>query len=765
MSGFALHLLGPPKVVEPPGDAAPRLGFGASKCLALLAYLTLEPGPHTREELAALLWGDSPDSAARASLRQALKRLRAATGDLLHVDRATVSLSDDIDCDVKDFLRAAERQPTHAAGFEVPRFFEGFALRHAAVFDDWLAAKRQALLRRYEDALRAAARDALGRSQWREAAAWAERWLACNPLSDEATRIAIEAAYLAGDRGAALAQFAAHEERLARGAGVKPSASLVELTQRIGEDATAKSPARARVRDASDAAAPAFESSLVGRESEWRQLATVWRAAVAGAVQVMLIEGEAGVGKTRLAEDFLRWARLDGATVLRGRGYDAQTDIPYGPIVEALRGVLDAPGLAGTPAEWLTEATRLLPELRHRFPALPEPPAPANPGDRWRLSEGLAQVILAVAAERPTVVFIDDLQWCDGETCALLHFLMHRFERSPVALLATLNLGELERDAPAARLYRALRAEVRATVVPLAPLSQDEVWRMIREMARIDTPVGGRRLAQRAHEVTDGNPFYVIELLKTLFARGLLAADPETGAWMAPPVPEAESYKAAPMPGSVHDAIAQRVVKLPYELRDLLATIAVAGRGGGTDLLSHVHGMSRLRAAALGDALVERRLLVEEQGVYRCAHAVIAEVVRDALTPARRRELHRAIALSLITIAAAAPGDAAEMAGEIARHADRGGERAAAYRYALIASDAAAGGYAFEEGLSWLDVAAGAATGAAETDDVNRRTARVLALAGWSEGGAPPRRPSRSSGTRRGIDRRDVDLEGRAERV
>lgn len=763
MPGFALHLLGPPKVVDPRGDAAPRPGIGASKCLALLSYLILERGPHTREELAALLWGDSPDNAARASLRQSLKRLRAATGDLLHVDRATVTLSEAVDCDVKDFLRAAERQPAQAARFEVPRFFEGFALRHAAAFDEWLAAKRRALLHRYEDTLRAAARDALGRSQWREAAGWAERWLACSPLSDEATRIAIEAAYLSGDRGAALAEFAAHEARLARGAGVTPSASLVELAQRIREDATAKSATRPRVRDASNETAPVFEASLVGREGEWRQLAAVWRAATAGSVQVMLIEGEAGVGKTRLAEDFLRWVRLEGATVLRGRGYEAQTDIPYAPVVEALRGVLDAPGLAGTPAEWLTEATRLLPELRRRFPVLPQPPDPADSGDRWRLSEGLAQVILAVAAERPTIVFIDDLQWCDGETCALLHFLMRRFARSPVALFATLNLGELERDAPAARLYRALRGETRATVIALASLSEDEVWRMIREMARIDTPVGGRRLAQRAHEVTDGNPFYVIELLKTLFARGLLVADPETGAWMAPPVPEAESYKVAPMPGSVHDAIAQRVVKLPYELRDLLATIAVAGRGGGTDLLSHVHGMSRLRAAALGDALVERRLLVEEQGVYRCAHAVIAEVVRDALTPARRRELHRAIALSLITIAA--PGDVAEMAGEIARHADRGGERTAAYRYALIASDAAAVGYAFEEALSWLDVAAGAATGAAETDAVNRRTARALALAGWSEGGAPPRRPSRSSGTRPGIDRRDVDLEGRAERV
>src|SRR2546428_2408094 len=113
--------------------------------------------------------------------------------------------------------------------------------------------------------------------------------------------------------------------------------------------------------------------------------------------------------------------------------------------------------------------------------------------------------------------------------------------------------------------------------------------------------------------------------------------------------------------------------------------------------------MSRLRAAALADALVERRLLAEEGGVYRCAHPMIAEVVRDGLTPARRHELHRAIALSLEIVTPAA--GLREVAGEIARHGERGGERPLAYRYALLASEAAAGRHAVEETLSSLGVA------------------------------------------------------------
>jgi len=131
---------------------------------------------------------------------------------------------------------------------------------------------------------------------------------------------------------------------------------------------------------------------------------------------------------------------------------------------------------------------------------------------------------------------------------------------------------------------------------------------------------------------------------------------------------------------------------------------------------------------------------------------VIAEVVRELLTPARRRELHRAIALSLVTITAS--GESAEVAGDIARHAERSGEQALAYQYALRASEAATARYAFEEALSWLDVASGIAGEGPEADEVNRRTVEVLRLAGWSE--PPPLAARRSSGG--AIEPRDLDL-------
>ncbi len=746
VAGIALNLLGPPSLAV---HGSPVAGVGSSKCLALLTYLALEAGPHSREELAALLWGDSPESAARASLRQALKRLRKALGDVMHVDRTCVELSGPVDCDVSAFLESVDTRPEEAAGFDVPRFLSGFSPQHAPAFEEWAATKRQQLLQRFRQVLGTLAGAAIAQSHWREAVVWADRWLACDPLSDEATRLAMEALYLAGDRGAALARFAEYRDRIAREVGSKPSAALLELERRIAAEVAASRP----VVDRSEAPVPSFEGTLVGREEQWRKLSELWSAVRRGAGRVALIEGEPGIGKTRLAEEFLRWAGAEGATVLRGRGYDAKTGIPFGPVVEILRGSLQAPGLGGAAPEWLAEVTRLLPELRQRFPGLPEPAAPSDTGRRWRLFEGIAQLVLAVAAERPTVLFVDDLQWCDSETCALLHFLARRLEGVRVALVATLTQGELERDAPAARLSRALRSQPDAAVVSLPPLSEDDVWRLIHELGRLRSPASGRRFASRLREVTDGNPFHLIELLKTLFAEGLLTVEPNTGEWLASPEVGSGDAQELLMPRTVHSVIWERVASLPYELRDLLVAIAVAGRGVKTDLLSHVHAMSRLRAAALCDALVERRLLVQEAGVYRCAHPVIAEVVRESLTGARRRELHRVIALSLETITPSERID--EVAGEITRHAERGGERTMAYRYAMLASEAAARHYAFEEALSWLDLAATVAVEGAETDAVNRRTADVLRLAGWTD----PTRSTRRPGTpARGIERGDLDL-------
>ena len=751
MASVCLTLLGPPSVRVTGGEQ--HTHQPGAKELALLAYLALEPGPHTREELAGLLWGESSDTEARASLRQALKHLRTTIGEIIHTERSVVALGASIVCDVCDFKRLVVQEPSCALSADIPRFLAGFSVRYAPQFDEWMAATRRQLLQMYQNALGTLAREAMGQWRWRAAVEVADRWLRCDPLSDEAARLAIEACYLAGDRGAALARFADYRTVLASETGCEPSRTLMSLIHRVESDAAPSSPRP--ITDEWYARAPSFESSLIGREGEWDTLVKGWKRIARGSGQIVLIEGEPGVGKSRLAEEFLRWVVAQGGGVLRGHGYEGRAGIPYEPVVEVLREALAAPGLGGTAPEWLSEVTRLLPELRQRFPAIPELTA-SDSAEGWRLFEGVAQLMLALAAERPLVVWLDDLQWCDGDSCNLLRFLARRSEQAPILWLGTLSVGELERAAPAARLCRVLRAKAHSSVVALGPLTEDLLWRMIREMGHVSIPTGARRFANRIFGVTGGNPFYTIELLKTMFAQGLLEVDENSGEWNATSgaLTEGQDF---PVSQTVHDVIADRIDRLPEQLNELLITIAIAGAGCRTEVLSHVHGISRLHAAAVADALVDRRLLVEEAGLYRCAHPVIAHVVRDQLTPSRRREIHRTLALSLEQVML--PQQTRDAARELARHADRGGEPALAYRFALIASEGAIERYAFAEALSWLDLAASNAEGEEQTHAVNRRTADVLEAAGWRE--VPPLEKLGGPITRE-LERGDFDLMSKA---
>jgi DNA-binding SARP family transcriptional activator len=747
MPDLSVRLFGQPAVIALGGAAETSLG---AKPLALLAFLLLEAGPQPRERLAALLWGEHPDEAARASLRQALMQLRGVLGDALRVTRPTVEVAASVGCDAVEFLAAADRDPAAAMGYDVPRFLEGFVIRHAPGFDEWAADVRQRLMGRWTAAHGALARAAMGRWDWSQAIEHATAWLNADPIAEEGTRLLVEALYLSGDRAGALARYAGYRSQLLAETGAEPGRATLQLVRRIEADARRGHTPRPVTGERSTRLPP-LESALVGRSTEMDALGRVWNAVRRGSGRIALVEGEAGVGKTRLVEELLRRAVAEGALVLRGRSYDAQIGLPYGPVVEALGPALDAPGLAGTDPQWLAELARLVPELHRRFPGLPDPTVSTGSADAWRLSEAVSQVLLAICVEQPVLVAIDDLHWADADSCNLIHSVVRRLEQAPVLWCATLTLGELTRDAPAARLSRALRARPHAATVTLAPLDEDEVWHMIRDLGRIRLPTGGRRFAARVHEVTGGNPLYVIELLRTLFTQGWLAIDAASGEWLAAPASNGPSEIA--MAPTAHDAIAERIESLPPDLHDLLITIALAGVGCRPDLLSHVHGISRLRAATMVDGLIERYLVAEEDGAYRAAHPVIARIVRHGVTTSRRREVHRTIALALELLAAS--GAATAGPGEIARHAELGGERSLAYRHALAAAEAAIERYAHEEALSWLDLAAACAAPGAESDGVNRLTADVLGRAGWGEVPVPPRRPTPAPGE---LQRADLDL-------
>lgn len=746
----------------------------AAKSLALLAFLTLEPGSHSRDELSSLLWGESTEEKARASLRQALKQLKDTLGDRVTLSRTSVALATPIDCDVLHFRQLADGGDPGVLDLDIPRFLHGLSLRDAPAFDDWAERQRAALLRPFRRALTSAARAAHAQRDWPQALSLTTRWQSLDPISDDAAHLQIDVLHRMGDRDNALATYRAYAAARVQETGQPPGLALRELATRIEHTAVSPPASAPRTAGVRQGPMPSFDGPLVGREQSWTSLLRGWQSVTEGAGGLVLVDGEAGTGKSRLLRDFSAFVVSQEATLLRGRAFEAGVDMPFGPMLDILRGAVDAPGAAGTDEVWLAEVARVVPEARRNFPSLAGASlagasrteasrAPVATGSPLTdsalpgsaLPEAVAQLFLAVAEESPLVIVLDDLHWCDGDSCQLLHYLVQRLAAAPVLWCFTKTLGAADRDAPAARLTRALRTVPNVLRVSLEPLTRDEVWRLIRGLGRVTHPDGALRLASRVHEVAAGNPLYVIELLKSLFARGWLTVDPGTHEWTHSEAMTGELLAAEVFP-DLRAAVAERVAALPDEQHALLLTIATAGSPCHTSLLSYVHGISRLRAAHVCDALVERRLVAEADGHYVCANRIIGHVVLDAMGTSRRREVHRMIAMAL-TDAAASVRRAPEP-GAIARHAEAGGEAAMAHQYALLASDASAAQSAWTDALAWLDLAADCAITPDEQRAADQATAAVLAMAGLSK---PPRRPATPRATRI-IGADDMDLSGSA---
>ena len=383
MSQLTLSLLGPPHIAR---DGMP-LQVDTRKAIALLAYLAVTGAPQRRDTLATLLWPDSDQPGARAALRRTLSALnRALAGEWLSVERETVGLRRDpaLRFDVAQFREglARCRRHGHAAAEVCPAclplladaaalyrddFLAGFTLRDSPAFDDWQLAQAEELRRDLAGALERLVAGCSAQGEFAAALAHARRWLALDPLHESAHRWLMRVYAWAGQRAAALQQYRACVRVLDRELGVAPLEETTRLYHAIKGDHAPPPPAalvphpRARepgeeralpTRDASGTptAGPADVPAaglppypLVGRAAEWAALGRAYAAAGPDG-RVVVLEGEAGIGKTRLAEEFLADARSGGAATLAMRCFEGEASLAYGPFVVALREVIAQPG-------------------------------------------------------------------------------------------------------------------------------------------------------------------------------------------------------------------------------------------------------------------------------------------------------------------------------------------------------------------------------------------------------------------------------------
>ncbi|TMD61763.1 MAG: hypothetical protein E6I97_27085 [Chloroflexi bacterium] len=399
MGLLRVAVLGSPEVFH---DGS-RLTFALRKAQALLIYLAVEGGMHSRSKLAALLWPDSEPADARKTLRNAITLLRSLLADASAAPSHLLAEQDllglnpqallELDLDVvQQTYTAAQRfstvpseeqratlvtQVQQALDLVRGPFLDGFWLREEAPFDAWHEQQQhhwQVCLQLLFDRL----------SSWHEFAGELEparailtRWLEHEPLSEEACRRLMRVHLALGDATAALQVYTTCRARLAQELRVQPSADTPALAEHIRATAARRGSPAARPSTTLAESQPPGElvAPLVGRAAAFRQLVGSFQQARGGQPQAVLVVGEAGIGKTRLVSEFVAWVRAQGTDVLAGQAFEMGGRLPYQPLVEALRPRLEEENAPEDLLDdlWLGELSRLLPELRVRYPDLPAP--------------------------------------------------------------------------------------------------------------------------------------------------------------------------------------------------------------------------------------------------------------------------------------------------------------------------------------------------------------------------------------------------------
>ena len=651
-AGFELRLGG--QVIE----------MRTQKARAALAYLTLEAGHNiSRASLAGLLWPDVDEKKAAQSLRQSLSFIRQAFSDErlpspLEVNRQNVQLNVSNSCwsDIAGFENAAPfgiedpiGQQIRQADLFKGELLAGFFVNDAPEFETYLVARREAFRADYLRALESLAEHYLRRGEYAAARLALQSAIETDPWHESAYRGLMRVFALSGDVTGALSLFDQAERALHDGLGVAPLPATIELLEQIRTGRVA--PAASVDLNLPDTL-PSLAFS--GRGEVHAELATALTAALqarADRSNLILIEGEAGAGKTRLVNEFSLYAQSQGVEVICGRSYEFEAAMPYQPLVDALRALDFGPIMTRLPDAWQIELGRLLPELRQIDPKSTPPLPAAGMAARQRLFEAALQMLLSAARPHGLVLFLDDLQWTDEATVDILQFLIRRSLSSPILFIGTYRPGEVSDRHPLTSLQRSLSRDRLSKVLALTPLDFDALA-MITEnlLGQPDTA-----FSEFFARESEGNPFVVAETLQTLFEQGQLRRG--TTGWEV--LGEPQSSISIPL----RDTIRQRAPRLPQSAQQSIGLAAVIGRKFSYDLLQAIAGDQA------GDDLefwLQHRLVsAMPDGAFDFAHDKIREVISRDLSRHRRRKLHGQVAAALTT---RHQGDLGQAASALAHH-------------------------------------------------------------------------------------------------
>lgn len=433
-------------------------------------------------------------------------------------------------------------------------------------------------------------------------------------------------------------------------------------------------------------------SRIIGRETQVNRLLKLWELAQQGQGQVVLIAGEAGIGKTRLAQEVA--AQIHNAVVLAGHCSEAEGRSPYYPFIEAGRDYLARTPTANLRLQMADSApvvATLLPELYDLIPDLPPLAQLNTEHERLRLMHGLAQFVYRATAARSWFLLLDDLHWADTASLQVFHYLVRNIDTAPLFVVGTYRDIELDPEHPLNEMRRSLSRYPAYHHMQLNRLDQQGVGQLLNEFWGQEVP---QEWVAAIYQRTGGNPFYAEEAAKDLVDQGTAAL--REGVWHFAPAIDVQ------LPQRAHDLILRRVSRLTTGPQDLLRLAAVLGQQFTFDNLLTVAGQSEEQLLENLDILLERELIHEGENNTMLAfnHGEIQEVVYGDLNPLRKRVLHRRVAGA---IEDANSNGIEAVSKDLAHHYAEAGDNKKAFEYSLVAGKQARNLHAYQLALSWYE--------------------------------------------------------------
>ena len=636
-------------------DEIPDDGWRLAKARSLVKIVALAPGQSIlREQLVDLLWPELDPDAGANNLHQALHVARRTLGALfpetkpnriLRLQRGVLSLEPPAPLwiDAESFEREArELQSTDdpASFYPTLDIYRGDLLPDD-LYEDWAAERRIALHEQYLSLLDRLAGLHRSRREATPAIDALRRVVAIEPDREEAHRGLMELYALTGRRQQAIRQYERAREILERELELEPEPETDDLYDAILSGAFPAETWEIEAAEPQPVSRPEITESIadflgragdfVGRSEELGILQNALERVIANEGEIILVAGEAGIGKTRMSEEFLRYASAQGVRTLWGRCYEGDGAPAYWPWVQVVRSYMEGRSTAElrtVMGPGAADIARIAPELRERLPDLEEPPPLDPDGERFRLFDSMTTFLKNAAERAPLALIIDDLHSADRSSLLLLEFLAREVAETGLLIVGTYRHVEVDRGHPLTRTLGQLARHEANERITLEGLSVADIDRYIELVTGRAAPEG---LAAAIHEQTEGNPFFVREIVALLIEEERLNNPEDVRSWRLT------------IPHGIRETIALRTARLTDTAHRVLTTASVSGRDFELPIVAQVADLDELGTLDALEEALGAGLIIESPpvpGGFRFTHAITRQTLYDDLSQARRLRMH-----------------------------------------------------------------------------------------------------------------------------